>query len=234
MKTLFLVVLFAVIGLITSLGTYYVAKSQIKSRCEAHEYLAKDYYPDAINRKYVLPVMMLIAVLINVLSVFVFKNIYDMIYLAVLVPFLLDIGVVDLCIRRIPNISLLAILISRIVYIVVICIWFDGSVKVELINSIFGIVFGVLIFIIPRFISLYMGAGDTKFSGVIGFALGLSGYLETMIISGVLMLLLLVVLKATKKGNAKTKSPMGPAYALGFVVSLLFPLTIIDVSSLLS
>ena len=69
-----------------------------------------------------------------------------------------------------------------------------------------------------------MGNGDVKLSAVFGFALGFVGYIQAMVVMAVISVLLLLVLIITKKGNGKTKTPMGPALSIGAVLTVLLPL----------
>jgi len=69
-----------------------------------------------------------------------------------------------------------------------------------------------------------MGAGDVKFAGVIGFAFGFYSFFQAMVLMGFMVLLYLLYLLITKKGNLKTATPMGPYLSLGLVLTMLFPL----------
>ena len=45
-----------------------------------------------------------------------------------------------------------------------------------------------------------------------------------VVVMAVISVVLLIVLLVTKKGNAKTKTPMGPALSIGAVFTVLLPL----------
>lgn len=232
MKDLIIYIVAIAVGLLTGVGAYFTAKAQIKSRCEAHPELAEQYFPNAINKKIVLLAMTLLVVVVNVLAVVLNLKIHNLVYIFVIAPVLVDIMAVDLFIRRIPNQCLLILLVAKGFQIVADIVWFDGNVKVILFNSLIGLVLGFVVFLIPSFIGMYMGAGDTKLSAVVGFSVGIAGYLEAMLVSGVIMTVVLIVLKITKKGDRKTKSPMGPAFSIGFLAALLAPIAMIDISSI--
>lgn len=101
---------------------------------------------------------------------------------------------------------------------------YGGSIKQNLVMSLIGIAVSFLIFYIPKLVGLYMGNGDVKLSAVFGFALGFVGYIQAMVVMAVISVLLLLVLIITKKGNGKTKTPMGPALSIGAVLTVLLPL----------
>jgi prepilin signal peptidase PulO-like enzyme (type II secretory pathway) len=69
-----------------------------------------------------------------------------------------------------------------------------------------------------------MGNGDIKLSAVIGLALGVLGYVQAMVVMALITIVLLIVLKLTKKGGWKTQAPMGPMLSAGTLITILFPL----------
>ena len=66
--------------------------------------------------------------------------------------------------------------------------------------------------------------GDIKFAAAIGFSMGLFGFLEAAIVMAVCLVIVLVYLLATKKGDLKTPVPMGPFLAAGTILAILAPL----------
>ena len=135
----------------------------------------------------------------------------------------LSIGVVDLVLKRIPNLSVLALLIVRLAAVVY-ELFSGASVKSALVPSLIGLVAAFILYQLPMFIGIPIGVGDVKFASAIGFCLGLFGFLEAAIIMAAGLLILLAVLTATKKGSVRTNVPMGPFLALGTVFTMIFPI----------
>ena len=93
-----------------------------------------------------------------------------------------------------------------------------------LISAGFGFFVGFLCCTIPSILRVPVGAGDIKYSAVIGLCIYFMNYMQAMVIMGLLAAVALVVLKATKKGGLKTLIPMGPFLSVGAVISMCFPL----------
>lgn len=135
----------------------------------------------------------------------------------------ISVGVVDLDIRRIPNWSVLALLVVRtaaIVYGIV----SGGSVKEYLYPSLIGLAIGFVLFQLPSLIGIPIGSGDVKYCGAIGYCLGIFGYLQASIVMAISLAAYLIYLVITKKGSLKTAVPMGPYLSLGVVITVICPL----------
>lgn len=134
----------------------------------------------------------------------------------------LAIAIVDLDIKKIPNSSVLALLVIRTVAIVY-AIATGVPIKETLIPSLIGLAAGFILYQLPMLIGIPIGTGDVKYSAAIGYCLGAFGYLQASLIMAVGLLIYLVYLVATKKGSVKTAVPMGPYLSLGAVITVLFP-----------
>lgn len=141
--------------------------------------------------------------------------------LILLVP-IMSIALVDSLIRKIPNPLLLLMIVIQAVYAVYISIT-EQSTQL-LVMSFIGAFVGLLGCTAPSLLRIPVGAGDIKYSGVIGLCIYFGGYLQAMVIMGVLALAAYIVLKLTKKGDMKTMIPMGPFLSAGSVISMCFPL----------
>lgn len=137
---------------------------------------------------------------------------------------IINIAVVDQLVKRIPNELLLSLLIVRTASIIY-AIINGGSIKNLIVSSIVGFALALIIFDIPSVFHVYIGAGDVKFCAVIGYCFGFLGFIEASFAMGVAMLILLIYLKATKKGSIKSKIALGPYLALGVVVHMLTSFT---------
>lgn len=134
----------------------------------------------------------------------------------------ISIGVVDLDIKKIPNSSVLSLLIIRTVSLIYATAT-GVPVKQTVIPSLIGLAAGFVLYQLPMLIGIPIGTGDVKYSAAIGYCLGAFGYLQAALIMAAGLIVYLIYLIATKKGSLKTAVPMGPYLSLGVVVTVLFP-----------
>lgn len=135
----------------------------------------------------------------------------------------ISIAVVDLDIKKIPNSSVLALLLIRtaaLIYAIVTGV----PLKECLIPSLVGLAAGFILYQLPMFFGIPIGTGDVKYSAAIGYCLGAFGYLQAALVMSAGLIVYLIYLLATKKGSLKTAVPMGPYLSLGVVITVLFPL----------
>ena len=134
----------------------------------------------------------------------------------------ISIGVVDLDLKKIPNLSVLALLVVRTAAIIYELIQ-GGSAKETLVPSLIGLAAAFILYQLPKFIGIPIGTGDVKFASAIGYCLGLFGFLQAALVMAAGLALLLAYLKTAKKGNLKTSVPMGPFLALGTIATIIYP-----------
>ena len=139
--------------------------------------------------------------------------------LLLLIP-IFGIIFVDALVRKIPNPLLLTMLVIELGYVIYHCI---STKSMEIFPSIFvGFFVGMVVCLIPSLLKIPMGAGDIKYSGVIGICVYATGYFQSMVIMALLVALYYVYLKITKKGGMKTLVPMGPFLSVGTIVTMCF------------
>lgn len=132
------------------------------------------------------------------------------------------IAVVDISIKRIPNELLLTILAVKVVSVIVNGI-ISGFRWEMIVSPLIGMVIGLAAFLLPSLFHLYIGNGDIKYGAVVGFYFGFYGFLQSMIVMALAVLIYYLVLRITKKGNMKTHVPMGPFFSLGVLVTMFLP-----------
>lgn len=216
---------FIVLGLAVGFAFYKLAKHQIKVRCERMPELAEKYNPNFLQNKWVLPVWEILFALLYFLSYYIFKeNIVSIIFSIIFISCSINIMFIDIAIRRIPNELLATLLICSLVCNIANPLIYNGNLKNQVVMCILGLVVGFVVFLLPQKLGIYIGSGDIKLSAVIGFSLGVLGYLQAMVIMAVIMVIYLLILLITKRGGLKTMAPMGPALSAGAVITVLLPI----------
>ncbi len=216
---------FAVLGLIVGFLSLKIAKKQIAVRVEKIPELGEKFNPALLERKWIPYFWVICFIVLYIVSLLTCSNLISLIYTVIFIFCSFNIAAVDLAIRRIPNELLLILLLISIIRDIVepIVTKNTSDIKYNLIYALIGIVGGFVLYIIPSLFGIYIGSGDIKLSAVIGFSLGIIGYIQAMLIMAFIMFVYLVILLITKKGGLKTKAPMGPSLAVGAVFTLLFP-----------
>lgn len=124
------------------------------------------------------------------------------------------LSTVDLCAKRIPNWSVLLLLIGAIGSVWIRNEW--GSFG----SHMLGAVLGMAVFLAPHMFGMQVGMGDIKLAAAIGFYLGAIPAIGALLIMSVLVLFYTVFLILTKRGSMKSSIAYGPYMAAGFLVTL--------------
>ncbi|MBQ7740248.1 MAG: prepilin peptidase [Eubacterium sp.] len=205
-----------VYGIILGIVTVPLSKKLASSRTEDPGVLAP------LNKAYIKAGAVILGIGASLGLMFTAKDYALLIRnLAFLIP-IFALSFVDAYVRKIPNSCLLSIMIGQVVYIIYNCITTKSPDIIP--KVVFGFIFGMGVCLIPGILKIPMGAGDIKYSAVIGFTLYLLGYFESMVIMAILIALTYLYLKLTKKGGMKTLLPMGPFLSVGVVISMCVPL----------
>lgn len=131
-----------------------------------------------------------------------------------------SISIIDALIRKIPNSLLISMVAIQAVYLLWYCI---SNHTTEIIPTVFlGFFVSTIVCLIPSVLKIPMGAGDIKYSAVIGLCIYTAGYFQAMILMALFVLVYFLYLKITKKGGMKTQIPMGPFLSLGTVITMCF------------
>jgi len=206
----------ALLGLLAGLAFQRITVFQIKKRTEESSKV------EAVNAPMAIVLWMIVSALLFGIIFYIESESIVRLQSVLIMSIAISISVVDIDIRRIPNESVLALLLVRAIGIIADIS--DGQNFLEAaIPSFIGMAVGFLIYSIPSMIGVPIGAGDTKYSAAIGFCLGFYGFLEASIIMSIALFVYWVYLKGTGKGTAKTVTMQGPYLSLGVMVTLIFP-----------
>lgn len=204
------------LGILSALAFNLISISQIKHRTDETAKI------EAVKNTAVIVTWVLLSGALFAAVFALFENTVARLEAAAYISIAISIGVVDLDIKKIPNSSVLSLMIIRTVAIVY-AIATDVPVKQTLIPSLIGLAAGFILYQLPMLIGIPIGTGDVKYSAAIGYCLGAFGYLQAALIMAAGLLIYLIYLVATKKGSLKTAVPMGPYLSLGVIVTVLYP-----------
>lgn len=128
---------------------------------------------------------------------------------------LLALSRVDWLIRKIPNPTLLGLIVVRLADLI---IRQDFALVGQ---SLAGLGAGFILFQLPTLTGRTIGWGDVKLAAVIGFCLGWQGLLYSLAFMSLAMGLFSLLLILTKHGNLKSKIAIGPFMSIGMIISVL-------------
>jgi len=205
------------LGILAALAFNRIAIFQVKRRTDENAKI------EAISNTAVIVAWVLISGLLFAAAFAIFETTAARLEAIAYISVAVSIGMVDLDIKKIPNSSVLALLIIRTVAIVY-ALATGVPIKQCLIPSLIGLAGAFILYQLPMLIGIPIGTGDVKYSAAIGYCLGAFGYLQAALIMAAGLLIYLIYLVATKRGSLKTKAPMGPFLSLGAVVAILFPI----------
>jgi leader peptidase (prepilin peptidase)/N-methyltransferase len=143
----------------------------------------------------------------------------ELLFYAIIFSILIIITVIDLQHMIIPDILVIMILVSTIIYKLVSYLLYSNSP--EILNSIGGLVLSSLLFILIILISKGgMGGGDVTLIGALGFILGIKKVFLTIFLSFILGAIISIFLLITKIKGKKDPIPFGPFIILGFFITV--------------
>lgn len=128
------------------------------------------------------------------------------------------LSTVDISIRKIPNELVLMTLFVGAAFMI------TGQPITSLATSVFGLVIGFVIFLLPAMIGKGAGWGDVKYAAAVGFCLGVYGIISAIMIMTFILMIYAAYLIIRGKGNLKSKVALGPFMASGFVSVLVLNL----------
>jgi prepilin signal peptidase PulO-like enzyme (type II secretory pathway) len=197
---------FAVLGLTVGFLSLRIAKSKSKPELK-NASVRRRFQSLLLDRKWIPYFWVISFIALYILALLMCNNIVALIYTVLFIFCAFNIAAVDLAIRRIPNELLLILLIISLVRDIVepIVNKDTSEIKYNLIYAAIGIVGGFVLFILPSFLHIYIGNGDIKLSAVIGFSLGIIGYIQAIVHYGGNNACISGCSLITKKGGLKKK-----------------------------
>ena len=205
------------LGILAALAFNRIAIFQIKRRTDENTKI------EAVKNTAVIVAWVLLSGILFAAAFAIFKDTAARLEAIACISIAISIGVVDLDIKKIPNSSVLALMIIRtsaLIYATATGV----PVKQTVIPSLIGLAAGFILYQLPTLVGIPIGTGDVKYSTAIGYCLGAFGYLQAALIMAAGLIVYLIYLAATKKGSLKTAVPMGPYLSLGVIVTVLFPI----------
>lgn len=151
-------------------------------------------------------------------TVWVFGFNYLVLEFMIMFTLCMMLSTVDVSIRKIPNEILLAMIAVSVIFL---------FVNKDLGNTVlrmWGLLVGILFFLIPTSFGKSAGAGDLKFAAVVGFSLGIIGVLKAFVFMLLPLIIYTSYLYISKKGNIKTKIALGLFMSIGFVITFVLKL----------
>jgi prepilin signal peptidase PulO-like enzyme (type II secretory pathway) len=216
------------LGTLSGLALYFLALHHLKVRSEFDD---KNIYNKIKSAKYALIWMFITALMFLIITYCEKDNIdgslyifWEILRIGIYAMIAIDVSAIDILMRKIPNTALLAMLLVELINISLLILLFSRDSVETIFRALFGAVIAYAIFTFPAMFKLNVGAGDIKYSVVLGFILGFGNYFEAMAVMAFANIMLYIYLKLFKRGNLKTAAPMGPFLSTGAMVALLAPI----------
>lgn len=205
------------LGILAALAFNRISIFQIKRRTNENAKI------EAVKNTAVIVAWVLISGILFAAAFAVFKDTAARLEAVAYISIAISIGIVDLDIKKIPNSSVLSLMIIRTAALIYATAT-GAPLKQTVIPSLIGLAAGFILYQLPMLFGIPIGTGDVKYSAAIGYCLGAFGYLQAALIMAAGLIVYLIYLIVTKKGSLKTAVPMGPYLSLGVVVTVLFPI----------
>ncbi|MDR7856124.1 prepilin peptidase [Tissierella sp.] len=143
----------------------------------------------------------------------------ELFFYSIIFSLLIIISVIDLQNMIIPDILVVIIFGTAILYKLVSYLLYN--ISPEVLNSIGGLVFSSLLFILIIIISKgAMGDGDVTLIGILGFIVGIKKIFLTILASFILGAIISIFLLIKKIKGRKDPIPFGPFIILGFFITI--------------
>lgn len=183
------------------------------------------YCGGAISPQY--PFIELLNGIIYLLLFYYFGLHLNFVFYSIILSILIVISMIDCHTQIIPDGMVLSILILTIIYKVIILYIYKAPINI--LDSIFGLLTGFLLFFLIAIVSKgNMGGGDIKLISVLGFILGLKKTLLHIFLSFIIGAIYSIYLLLRGKKGRKDAIPFGPFINIAFLIAILFGNNIIN------
>lgn len=176
------------------------------------------YCGDQISPQY--PIIEMLNALIYIIIFIKFGFTIDFIFYAIISSILIVVTVIDLQNMIIPDILIILILATTVIYKITSYLLYKTSP--DILNSLGALALSSGIFLLIILISKGgMGGGDVTLIGSLGFILGVKNILLTIFLSFIFGAIISVLLLLFKIKGRKDPIPFGPFIVLGFFITLI-------------
>lgn len=172
------------------------------------------------------PIVELFNAVIYIAMYIKFGFAFDFFFYALISSILIIITFIDLKNMIIPDVLVLIIFISSIIYKAT--IYYIG-INPQIISSIYGLIISGILFLAIVILSRGgMGGGDVTLIAALGFILGLKYILLNMFLSFLLGAVISMFLLASRIKTRKDPIPFGPFIIISFLITVFWGQDIID------
>lgn len=134
---------------------------------------------------------------------------------------LLSAMIIDIYIKKIPNLLIVSAYILRCVLFIPEFIFFKDDFFVTLLGSLIGFAVSFIIFYILSLITRGgIGMGDVKLISAMGFLIGIAGTFYSLFYGMFICMITAVCFLVSRKRKLKDQFPFGPFIFLGFIVAV--------------
>ncbi len=203
------------VGVIEVFGLYFVWKKYEIEICKLDDFLKKLF-------------MGCVVVVVAIFNVFLFQKEYHFttyLNMTIFHTILLLVAGIDYQKKIIPNKLLLIGMILRTLILMIEFIVYPELIGKELLNSVVGLIFGLLFLLVLCWISKRgIGFGDVKLFAWIGYSVGLGDTYSILFYSALIAAIAGIYLLFVKKESSKKEIPFGPFVWGGSYIVILMSL----------
>lgn len=191
--------------------------------CWAHNLLQSRNREDRVSRR-VLPLLVTAAAICGGGMGYCIREWLPLAAALAILAVGITVAICDLLCRIIPNPTVLAIFVVKLLLITMALLKVPGAPAFGILSSLGGMVCCFLVFSAPGLLGKQVGAGDIKLAAAMGFLLGFGNALLAIALMGVLILgYCMVQRRMPLLTFLKTNIPMGPFIAAGMMLVCVLP-----------
>lgn len=183
----------------------------------------KDFFKSLTVKKWV---VLCVSAALNSVACFMAQtyglDAFEIAKVLVCLQFLMAASIIDLFIKKIPNMLTLFLLIFGALSLVWEFIFMRDDFGLLFMSAAIGIGASfIILFLMSLFTRGGFGMGDVKMISAVGFTMGIASIFYSLVFGLLLCLVISVILLAGKKKTLKDFLAFGPFFFLGFVISVI-------------